>query len=186
MSFDRQTEKAAEDLSDPFDAMIRMCGFVFENLRSDKLPGRIGFFRCSSTFLRRRRESARTFFTVFADPFAEGTFPDSDFPCDVFGLITFFKIELHSLELVGRRITGSTPIRPSFRCVFHFTPSSLFREKCYPFLQTLQTIFPQLSTGRKQCQTVTVRPNSCNINSKDPGVQLVIMETLKSWGIVCA
>ena len=44
MSFDRQTEKAAEDLSDPFDAMIRMCGFVFENLRSDKLPGRIGFF----------------------------------------------------------------------------------------------------------------------------------------------
>lgn len=40
--------------------------------------------------------------------------------------------------------------------------------------------------GRKQCQTVTVRPNSCNINSKDPGVQLVIMETLKSWGIVCA
>ena len=34
--------------------------------------------------------------------------------------------------------------------------------------------------GRKQCQTVTVRPNSCNINSKDPGVQLVIMETLKS------
>ena len=86
MSFDRQTEKAAEDLSDPFDAMIRMCGFVFENLRSDKLPGRIGFFRCSSTFLRRRRESARTFFTVFADPFAEGTFPDSEFPCDVFGL----------------------------------------------------------------------------------------------------
>ena len=58
----------------------------------------------------------------------------------------FLKIELHCLELVGRRITGSTPIRPSFRCRFHFTPSSLFREKCYPLLQTLQTIFPQLST----------------------------------------
>lgn len=40
--------------------------------------------------------------------------------------------------------------------------------------------------GRKQCQTVTVRPNSCSINSKDHGVQQVIMETLKSWGIVCA
>ena len=44
------------------------------------------------------------------------------------------------------RTLPSTPIRPSFRCSFHFTPSSLFREKCYPFLQTLQTIFPQLST----------------------------------------
>ena len=40
MSFYRQTEKAAEDLSDPIDSMIRMCGFVFENLRSAKLPGR--------------------------------------------------------------------------------------------------------------------------------------------------
>lgn len=55
-------------------------------------------------------------------------------------------LTFHSLELVGRRITGSTPIRPCFRCSFHFTPSSLFREKCYPFLQTLQTIFPQLNT----------------------------------------
>ena len=105
MSFDRQTEKAAEDLSDPFDAMIRMCGFVFENLRSDKLPGRIGFFRCSSTFLRRRRESARTFFTVFADPFAEGTFPDSEFPRDVFGLITFLKIEFWPDNLLQNRVS---------------------------------------------------------------------------------
>ena len=126
MSFDRQTEKAAEDLSDLFDAMIRMCGFVFENLRSDKLPGGIGFFRCRSTFLRRRRESVRTFFPVFTDPFAEGTFPDSEFPCDVFGLITVLKIEFHSLELVGRRITGLTPIQPSFRAAFisHLPPCS--------------------------------------------------------------
>ena len=40
--------------------------------------------------------------------------------------------------------------------------------------------------GRKQCQTVTVRPKSCNINSKDPSVQKVIMDALKGWGIVCA
>ena len=50
MSFDRQTEKAAEDLSDLFDAMIRMCGFVFKNLRSDKLPGRIGFSAAAALF----------------------------------------------------------------------------------------------------------------------------------------
>ena len=43
----------------------------------------------------------------------------------------------------------STPIRPSFRCSFHFTPSSLFREKSYPLLQTLQTFFLQLSTNMR-------------------------------------
>ena len=59
----------------------------------------------------------------------------------------------HCFELVGRRITGSTPIRPCFRCFFHFTPSSLFREKCYPFLQTLQNIFPQLNTPRLRGHT---------------------------------
>ena len=51
MSFYRQPEKTSEDLGDPFHAVIRMGGFVFENLRFDILPGRIGFFRFRSTFL---------------------------------------------------------------------------------------------------------------------------------------
>ena len=34
----------------------------------------------------------------------------------------------------------------------HFTQSSLFREKCYPFLQTLHTVFPQFSTGADSSQ----------------------------------
>ena len=142
MCFDRQTKKAAEDLSDPFDTVIRMGGFVFENLRPDILPGRIGFFRFRSTFLRYWQECRRTLFTIFPDPFAKGTFPDPEFPRNGFDLITFLKIEFHCLELVGRRIAESIPIRHSFRCFFHFTPSSFFREKCYPFLQTHQTIFP--------------------------------------------
>ena len=52
MSFDWQTEKTSEDLGDPFDAMIRMSGFVFENLRFDILPGRVGFFHFRCTLLR--------------------------------------------------------------------------------------------------------------------------------------
>lgn len=39
--------------------------------------------------------------------------------------------------------------------------------------------------GRSKVQTVTVRPDHCDINSKAPSVQALIMATLKGWQ-VCA
>ena len=39
MSFYRQTEKTPEDLSDPFDAMIRMCRLCVREFALGQTPG---------------------------------------------------------------------------------------------------------------------------------------------------
>ena len=91
---DLQLEKTMKESDDVFEAVTRLNGFVFKDLRSDKRPVQGGLF-----------------------------------------------------HLFGYRIMDPTPIRHCFRRSFHFAPSTLFREKCYRVLQTLQTIFPQLSTN---------------------------------------
>ena len=52
------------------------------------------------------------------------------------------KIEFHSLELVDRRVTDSNLIRSSFRCILHFTPSSLVQRKVLSVFANSSNHFP--------------------------------------------